>query len=328
MEPVPTSFERMAERYSQYLQERNFSEGTIRNRRRNLGRFLAWCRDRGIERMEDVTRPVVESYQRHLFRYRKRNGKPLAFQSQLGLLVPVKSFFRWAVRSHMMLVNPAGEIEFPQMERRLPRNYLSAVEAESVIRLADVGTPLGIRDRAILETLYSTGIRRMELCGLSVQDVDFIRGTVFVRLGKGKKDRVVPIGRRALQWMETYLHDVRPGMIREGDDGALFLTVEGRRFHPDSLTTLMGAYVKRAALGKPGACHIFRHTCATLMLENGADVRFVQAQLGHEDLNSTMIYTNVAIAKLKEIHHRTHPAEKEEEADYPLDNAGACRLDA
>jgi integrase/recombinase XerD len=187
---------------------------------------------------------------------------------------------------------------------------LTEDEAEQILAQPDTSDAIGLRDRAILEVLYSTGIRRMEVMGLSVWDLDGERGTLMVRQGKGKKDRMVPIGVRAITWVEAYQSDARPGLVVPPDSGTLFLTTMGEPLTPNRLTQLVRNYVKAAEVGKVGACHLFRHTMATLMLENGADIRFIQEMLGHVELSTTQIYTQVSIRKLKEIHTATHPGAK------------------
>ena len=189
----------------------------------------------------------------------------------------------------------------------LPRAVLNEEEAERVMIQPDLRDPLGVRDRAILETFYSTGIRRMELVHLKLYNVDHLRGTLSIWLGKGKKDRVVPIGERALAWVDKYLREARPQLVMEPDDGTLFLSIEGGPFHLDRMSKLVRDYVEQANLGKSGACHMLRHTMATLMLEGGADIRFIQEMLGHSELQSTQIYTQVSIRQLKKIHSATHP---------------------
>lgn len=154
-------------------------------------------------------------------------------------------------------------------------------------------------------------MRRMELMGLAVPDPDMERGTVMIRKGKGKKDRVVPIGERAVRWIQKYYFEVRPRLLPGRNEPTLFLTGTGEPLEANTLTCLVRQYVTAADLGKKGACHLFRHTCATLMLENGADVRFIQQMLGHAKLETTAIYTQVSIRKLKEVHERTHPARME-----------------
>ena len=167
---------------------------------------------------------------------------------------------------------------------------------------------LGIRDRALLEFLYSTGIRRMELLHLKLYDVDQKHGLVTIREGKGRRDRVVPVGERALAWLDRYLTKLRPSLVLKPDDGVVFLTSLGAPFTPNHLSWLARRYVRAAEIGKSGACHIFRHTMATLMLEGGADIRYIQAMLGHVRLDTTQIYTHVSIRMLKQIHSATHPA--------------------
>jgi integrase/recombinase XerD len=192
---------------------------------------------------------------------------------------------------------------------------LNVSEVERILAVPDVEDPLGLRDRAILETFYSTGIRRTELCRLSVYDLDAERGTLLVREGKWKKDRFVPIGERALLWVEKYLLEVRGHFVVEPDPHALFLGQLGESLDPNYLTDRVGRYVKRA-LGRKAGCHIFRHTMATLMLEGGADVRFIQEMLGHANLQTTQVYTRVALTKLKQIHSATHPGAKLERKQH------------
>jgi integrase/recombinase XerD len=169
---------------------------------------------------------------------------------------------------------------------------------------------MGIRDRAVVETHYSTGVRRAEICALKLYDLDVDRGTIIVRQGKGKKNRMIPIGWHAVQWVEKYVHEVRPLLVREPDDGTLFLTRFNLPFSPERMAELVGQLIDDANIGKKGPCHLFRHTMATLMLEGGADIRFIQAMRGHASILSTEVYTQVAIRKLKEVHELTHPGAK------------------
>lgn len=233
---------------------------------------------------------------------------PLTFRAQHARLVPVRAFFKWLARQNHLLYNPASELELPRLEHRLPKHVLTTTEVEQVMAQADITEPVGLRDRAILETFYSTGMRRSELMGLAVFDLDRERGTVMIRLGKGKKDRMIPIGDRALQWIDRYQTKVRPELVIGRGNATLFLTQAGEAFTPDRLTQLVREYVEAANTGKHGSCHLLRHTMATLMLENGADIRYIQAMLGHAELSTTQIYTQVSIRKLKEIHSATHPA--------------------
>jgi integrase/recombinase XerD len=297
--------------FIEWMRFTNYSERTVEGRMLSLSYFAAFLIERGISRPVEVTRPVIERYQRHLYHARKKDGQPLSFRYQHTRLTPVRAFFKWLSRNRHILANPASEMDLPKIEKRLPRHVLTITESEKVLSGADPATANGLRDRAILETLYSTGIRRAELVSLKLYDIDAERGTLMVRQGKGKKDRMIPIGDRALAWIEKYQADVRPTLASAPDDGVLFLTAQGEAFTPNRLTQLARDYVAKADLGKSGACHLFRHTMATLMLENGADIRFIQQMLGHAELSTTEIYTQVSIRALKEVHARTHPAKLE-----------------
>ncbi|MFC1641669.1 site-specific tyrosine recombinase XerC [Myxococcota bacterium] len=315
-------------RYLEALRVKNYSPRTVDNRESYLGFFIQWCETRSILRPQEVTKPILERYQRHLFHLRKENGRPLSFRAQHARLVPVRGYFKWLTRQNVLLWNPASELELPRLERRLPKHVLTATEAEQVLEQPNISDPMGVRDRAILETLYSTGIRRMEVINLSVYDLDAERGTLMVRLGKGKKDRMVPIGERAILWIEKYLNDVRPTLVVPPDESTLFLTNLGDALSPNRLTQMVREYIDAAELGKRGACHLFRHTMATLMHDNGADARFIQEMLGHVELSTTQIYTQVSIRKLKEIHALTHPAAKLEPApgiDEPSNESPSAR---
>jgi integrase/recombinase XerD len=191
----------------------------------------------------------------------------------------------------------------------LPKNILSQKDVDEILNEIDITSALGIRNRAIMEVLYSTGIRRMELAQLKITDLDMERGTVMIRHGKGDKDRMLPIGDRAIAWIMKYLNEVRPELVIGLSDNYLFLGATGEGLTPNSVTHLVRRHIREA--GKQGSCHSFRHSMATLMLENGADIRYIQAMLGHTNLNTTEIYTQVSITKLKEIHTATHPAKNE-----------------
>ncbi len=224
-----------------------------------------------------------------------------------------------SVKSKFLLV-PASEVELPRMEKRLPQDVLTLSEVERLLTVPDVGDPLGVRDRAMLELFYSTGLRRTELCRVELPDVNTERRTLHVRLGKGKKDRVVPVGARALAWLERNLKEVRPRLCLDTRTPALFLTGYGDAFNPDVVSRMVSGWLKQAGLKRKGCCHTLRHSCATHMLENGADIRFIQQLLGHEKLETTAIYTEVSIKQLQEVHARCHPSSKLA-AENPLPQA-------
>lgn len=309
------------------LSAKGQSPRTQESYRERLLPFVTWCEARGVMTAQQVSQTVLEAYQRHLHRYRKANGQPLTAGGQLARLTALRSFFRWLLKRHIILHNPAELLELPKAEKHLPSQVFSENETLQVLDSVEVDTLPGLRNRAILEMLWSTGIRRMELAGLMTGDVDVIRGVAYVRHGKGNKDRVVPVGKTALLWLARYLKDVRPRLAQRYDSGHLFLTNKGTGLKRSTLTQLAGQAIReKAQINKPGACHIFRHSMATQMLENGADTRHIQAILGHEKLETTQIYTRVTTGHLQQVHARTHPAEKGNEGEQGDEEREAAGL--
>lgn len=311
----PHGLEALKRRYLQHLDVTNYAATTQYTRDRQLSRFIEWAEARSITRAAEVTKAVLEAYQKHLFHVRRDDGRPLSRKTQNGLMNGVVVFFKWLTKRRYVTQDPGAALEMPRAERNLPQPALTISEVERVLAAVDITDPLGVRDRALLETLYSTGIRRAELAKLALNDIDAERGVVMIRQGKGKKDRVVPIGDRALAWLNKYVEEVRPFFVKEVDEGIVFLTRFGAAMGNAAVTQVGHRAVKAAGIKKRGACHIFRHSAATLMLERGADVRIVQEFLGHSHLSSTQIYTRVSITKLKEVHTRTHPAQLRRRAE-------------
>jgi integrase/recombinase XerD len=310
----PHGFPALIAEFCEHLAVHGYSPLTVKAKRALLALLARWLAERSVTRPSEVTKPMLEGYQRALFYARKEDGGPLAFATQAQRLMAARTFFEWLVRNNRILADPAAALELPRSGQRLPRAVLSVAEVERVMALPDLRTPLGLRDRAMLELFYATGIRRAELVNLAVFDVDVERRALMVREGKGRKDRMVPIGKRAAAWCERYLAEVRPELAREPDNGVLFLTVTGIAIYSQNLSRLVSSYVRRSGIGKPGSCHLFRHTMATLMLEGGADIRYVQQMLGHSNIASTQIYTRVSLRKLEAVHSATHPGAANEPA--------------
>ena len=304
----PTPLAGLLEEHVNALRVRDYSENTIRNQHMHVRYFLAWCAERGLSDPVEITRPILESYQRYLFYQRKRSGEPLSFRSQHARLVALRSWFRWLTRQNHILHNPASEIDLPRLGRTLPKTILSVEEVEHIMTLCEVEEPIGLRDRTILETIYATGLRRLEVVRLKLFDLQLDRGLILVNQGKGKKDRYVPIGERAAAWLRKYIAEARPQLAIEPDDFTAFLTADGEPFSRDHLTYAVKERIDAAKTGKGGACHLLRHCMATHMHENGADIRFIQQILGHEDIKTTQIYTQVALRALQQVYAATHPA--------------------
>ena len=304
----PESIAAWIHRYLETLAVRQVGVIHQRARKSQLAHFNAWCVERGIERPDEVTHAHLELFQGHLFRYRRKDGMPLSTSAQSHILGTVNSLFGWMVRRRHLTSNPASDLDKPRVPKGL-RDPLTPSEVEAIMAMPEIEFAQGLRDRAMLELLYATGLRRAELAALSIGDIEPERGTLHVRRGKGGKGRFVPIGERALAWVTKYEREARPLLLSgESRETALFLNPHGQRLSVNSLSWRVRCYLNRAGVTKEGACHLFRHTMATVMLDNGADVRHVQEMLGHADIGTTQRYTHVSIAKLKAVHAATHPA--------------------
>ncbi len=280
-------------------------------RQRGLARFVQWAHERGLRHPAEFTRQVLEAYQRHLYLARsQRDGQPLSMRTQQQLVAAVRGWCRWLTRDGHIPANPAADLETPRMPRSLPRVLLSVEQVRQLMSQPDVEGLTGLRERAMLELLYGSGMRRSELMNLQLGDVDFHQATVFIRQGKGRHDRYVPMGASALHWLKRYCTEVRPMLVGHVQDAnvswTVFLTDYGEPFAKSRLTGMVSSYLRRMGI-EQGSCHALRHACATHMLEGGAELRYIQVLLGHANLSTTQIYTHVAIGKLVAVHAATHP---------------------
>lgn len=305
-------------------------------RQRGLARFVAWAHERGLRHPRELTRQVLEAYQRHLYLARsQRDGAPLGLRTQQQLIGAVRGWCKWLTREGHIPANPAADLEMPRMPRSLPRTLLSVDQVRQLMAQPDIEGLTGVRDRAMLELLYGTGMRRSELMNLQLGDVDLSQATVFIRQGKGRRDRYVPMGQSARHWVARYAAEVRPmltGQVQDTQSGwTLFLTDYGEPFDQNRLSGMVAGHLRRIGV-EQGSCHALRHACATHMLEAGAELRYIQVLLGHADLSTTQIYTHVAIGKLMAVHAATHPGAQIERqglidgqdvAKVPDDAAGA-----
>jgi len=301
--------------FLQAMKMQGYADSTLRVLGYQVINFIEWCEQRDVALAADVTKAHVERYQHMACQLLGPSGKPVSNASIHHRLQAMRAFFAWLSQRHHILFSPAADLRMPRLPpRQLPKQILNAEQVEAILSLANAETPLSLRDRAILETLYSTGLRRKELVSLAMHDVDATKGVVNVRHGKGGRQRVTPIGARALLWIQKYLHDARPALNPPSELKTLFLvapwgSLPARPMPVHTLGAMVRDYLDRAGLAHAGSCcHVFRHAMATQMLENGADVRFLQAILGHANLETTEAYTHVAIGKLKQVHAATHPA--------------------
>lgn len=294
--------------YRAHLVKLGRAPATIEMRLYQAARFGCFLRERQIEDLRAVTRYDVDAY-----------GTAIAARyipsTCAALLGMVKGFFGALVAEGKLLSSPAEHVKHRQIERLLGP-VLTEDEVSKLMASENTGLPAGIRNRALLELLYATGLRRKEVCGLAVADIEVNSGMVRVRHGKGDKERLVPLTRAAQCWLGEYLREVRPRFAKKGKPGEsrVFLSVFGRALDPATLTTML-QYRGRVAGIKHVSCHAFRRTMATALLRGGADVRVVSEILGHATLDPTERYTKVVLTDLHEVQARTHPRAQSEDHD-------------
>jgi len=296
-----------ADAWLERMAERNYSKTSLDAAKWALKMFLGWAQERSLSSPSEITKPILESYQGWLYRYEKADGQPLSVRTQRARLGTLQRFFSHLCKSGYLLANPAADLELPRKACPALPKVLNSEELRRLMGQPDVTDPLGLRDRAILELLYATGMRRSELVGLDLEDIDLTTASVHVRKGKGGKGRVLPLGRGVMRWLEAYLDKSRPALSMSLTERAFFLSGYGERFNPNYLGNWVRKTLKAARIEKKGACHLLRHSCATHMMENGADLRCIQQLLGHARLDTTEIYTEVSIHHLREVYEKTHP---------------------
>lgn len=294
--------------FTAHLDARAYSVSSIDMHRWALNQFAEWSACRGLDTPSSFTRADLEAYQMFLHRYLSPRGrKPLAINTQLARLGCIRRFFAWLCRSGQIPANPAADLDLPRKQARMLPKALCQSEIQRLFTMPDTTSPFGLRDRALLELFYATGIRRTEMTRLDIGDYEPASRTLTVRKGKGGKSRMLPVGERAAGWLDQFLLNTRPQFDYLPNETALFLSGYGTRITPAYLGNWVKKLMIRCGIDKPGSCHLFRHSCATDMHRGGADIRYVQEMLGHERMETTQIYTHVHIEALREIHTRCHP---------------------
>ena len=298
-----------AENFLGELRARRASASLLTQTCRTLSRLSSHLREKRIVDLRQVEERHLVSFARRLREAKTPRGTTLSVFSQSAYLQRVKSFFAFLERRGLVLRNPAADLVIPSASP-LPRVTVSERQAARLMESPPQETSTGKRDRAILETLYGMGLRRGECARLDVSDLDLAAGTLLVRDGKGRKDRMVPVPGRAAAALGVYLRDVRSRLVVNPQEGALFLTAWwGKRLSEVSLSFLLRRHAKAAGIGKVHP-HALRHACATHLLKGGADVRHVQAILGHKKLETTALYTRVVVEDLREVLEHAHPRER------------------
>jgi len=297
-------------RYLNQLLAEGRSRYTVRDAKSALKELLAFLHELAVIEVGQLDHDTLIRYREEIAWRLTPKGTPLTVRSQLELIGHVHSFCRFLVAQGWLLSDPSAKLPRPRKPRRLPRSIMEPSDVERILAEPDVTTPRGYRDRVMLETLYSTAIRREELARLCIDDADCDGGYVFVREGKGRKDRVVPLGKSLCGLVRSYLVAIRPDWIGADRDKHLFLNRWGHGMSPNAVWCVVRKYAQAAGVDKPVSTHTFRHACATHMLRNGAPIRQLQEMLGHASLETTQLYTRVTINDLRAMHRQFHPRER------------------
>lgn len=283
-----------------------YSPRTVETYLSHVRSFVLWLLSRGVE-LGEARAQDLEAYHASLMELRKDDEKPYASETQCGRLRAVKTLYRFLYRRSYVLSDPAAALEMPRREQRLPRVILTTEEVARIL-LGPRGTsPRDLRDRAILETLYGTGIRVSELINLTTEDVDTDERVLRVVRGKGGKDRNLPLTSAAAEAIEAYLVKGRALLLRHIPLEALFVGGYGRKLQRGTVSVIVRGWARKARVRKPVTAHVFRHSFATHLLRGRADIRHIQALLGHKCLSSTERYTRVEVSDLRKVLERAHP---------------------
>ena len=279
--------------------ERGLAKNTIEAYARDLRQFDVYLQNTDIRNAEQVTAKTIVNYLKVLHQIN------MGAASVSRKLAAIKSFFHYAMRERRVRIDPSVTIDSPKLPQRLPK-VLSAAEITQLLEQPGAVDPPGLRDRAMLEMLYATGVRVSELVSLTLLDLNLDMG--YIRcFGKGSKERIVPLGDTAKSVLTKYLERGRPHIVKKAAENTLFLNQQGRKMTRQGFWLIIRAAAKRAGIEKTVTPHMLRHSFATHLLDNGADLRAVQEMLGHADITTTQIYTHVSRSRLKDVYNKTHP---------------------
>lgn len=286
--------------FIQYLAvERGLAQNTLESYGRDLRQFQAYLHNGQLDFIKDSSRSTILAYLNNL----QTKGRAVSTISRN--LAAIKSFYQYLVRERYLEKDPAAHLESPKLEKKLPK-ILTISEVEELLKQPNTFLPTGLRDKAMLELLYATGIRVSELISLNISDINLDMGYIKC-YGKGAKERIVPLGSIAAKCVQEYIGKGRPKLVRTYEEAALFVNHHGNRLTRQGFWKIIKKYAQEATINKEITPHTLRHSFATHLLENGADLRSVQEMLGHADISTTQIYTHVTKNRLKEVYDKAHP---------------------
>ncbi len=305
------NLELLAGRFDEWLAAINMAEKTQISYRHDIKEFFHWVIENlPLNAIQEITPAHLYQYQIALYNYEREDKGRLAVKTQSNKLAAIKKFFSWLVEIQQLAYDPAAGLKLPKCRRALPV-VLTKTEARQLIEAIPEGEPMGIRDRAIIEMLYSTGMRKGELLALTIYDVNLAAGTITIKQAKNNSSRVVPITTSVGATLRQYLGEVRPKLVKAKGAGELFVSMRsGRGLDDKDIIYIVRRAAERAGIKKHISPHTLRHSCATHLLKGKADIRQIQRLLGHQRLSTTEIYARVEVSDLRKVLERCHPREK------------------
>jgi integrase/recombinase XerD len=298
--------------YREHLARENYAPRTVEDYPQKLKAFMKFLSHDDAESLGDITPETISRYQSYLYGLKKRKTPASwSLNSQSVSLTVLRQFFRYLLDQDKIMNDPTRKLELPKLNKSLPKGVMTGQEIRRILAQPDADNPIGLRDKAILELLYSTGIRNSELRNLMVYDVDIPHQELRINQGKGRKDRVIPVGSIAAGYVEEYLQNARPLLAKRKEDPPyLFVSYRGKRITAANLIWAVNKYVEQAKIAKHITPHAFRHTCATHLLKRRASLRHIQELLGHKTISATQVYTQLETGDLKKELRRCHPREQ------------------
>lgn len=301
----------LLDEFIDHSKRKNLKPHTIYDYKRTIGELFTFIESNypDIKSITEITRDIIIQYEKYLVTKIDGRGKVLALQRRKRYLTNLRLFFNYYEREEIIHKNPTLNIALPREKRTIIKDVLSIDEMNTLLKCCGDNSLKSIRDRAIMELLYSTAIRGDELCNILMNDIDLKENMLFVRKGKWDSERMVPFGKGANFWVKKYIDKVRP-LIHHSNSSLLFVSLNGRKLQPQVLLDIVKVWANVAKIKKNVTTHTFRHSCATHMLQRKADIRYIQKQLGHKRISTTEGYLKIEISDLKEVHKRCHPREQ------------------
>lgn len=299
----------LTEQYLEHLKIQGYRSQTIRSYRSELQKFIKFTEEEKLADLNDITSQIVYAFQSELYHYEDKDGKRYSMRTQLAALSTLKGFLKYLCDMQKITTDPSAGLKMPKTSHRLP--YVPTVdEVAKLLSSVDTSSAIGFRDRTIMEVLYASGIRAQELCGLKLYDVAPGARELYIREGKGGRQRVVPLGAIAADYLKEYSTTHRTKLIEDPTVDEVFISKNGRPLLKTDMTAMIKRYRDLAKIEGKLSPHSLRHACASHLLKEGCDIRYIQQLLGHASLSTTQVYTKVEISDLKEVHQRCHPREK------------------